>query len=293
MAKRTRAPARRVTLRAAHPKPPPRPHGNSLVFSAELLADGKRRYETTRESLDSIALDFNACRTTIRNIAKREGWVRYVPPPRGLSRAATLLAEAEKLEADAFSLPPPSARLRAPSTRYGGGEGGSGARERDGVGWGDFSAHAPAFEGGIEAPPIPNPSPPLAALVGGGETIPHQDTAHDNAQAPAWNMRQRIETLREAVDDELAAVRALRASLKDVPHSPETAGRISHTLASLTATLERLHRLEIGAPRTHGADAYDDMPADIDEFRERLARRIRAFVASRREPEPAAGNPAA
>jgi len=247
MAKRTRTSARRASLRAKkksvpHPKPPQKPHGNSLVFSAELLADGKRRYETTLESLDSIALDFNACRTTIRNIAKREGWVRYVPPPRGLSNAARLAAQAEMLSEQALA---EEALTSAGATGTPG-----------------LSPTARAET--MAAPPLPD-----------------------------WNMRERIETLREAFDAEIAAVRALRASLKDVPHSPETAGRISHTLASLTATLERLHRLEIGAPRPHGADAYDDMPADIDEFRERLARRIRAFVASRREPDPAAGNPAA
>ena len=232
----------------SRPKPPPKPHGNRLVVSAELLADAKRRYETTTESLDSIGLDFEACRTTVRNIARREGWIRYVPPPRGLSNAARLAAQAEALTA-----------LTSP-----------GHVEAEGRDSGDGGATR-----------TPGLSPPA-----GEETMAAPS-------GPAWNMRERIESLREAVDDEIAAVRALRASLKDVPHSPETAGRISHTLASLTATLERLHRLEIGAPRPHGPDAYDDMPADIDEFRERLARRIRAFVASRRQSDPAAGNPAA
>ncbi|MBS0246961.1 MAG: hypothetical protein JSR61_10100 [Proteobacteria bacterium] len=213
-----------------------------------MLADAKRRYETTTESLDSIGLDFEACRTTVRNVAKREGWIRYVPPPRGLPNAARLAAQAEALTA-----------LTCPGhVEAGERDGGDGGATRT------LDLSSPAGEETMAAPPL-----------------------------RAWNMRERIETLREAVDDEIAAVRALRASLKDVPHSPEIAGRISHTLASLTATLERLHRLEIGAPRPHGADAYDDMPADIDEFRERLARRIRAFVASRRQSDPAAGHPAA
>jgi hypothetical protein len=76
-------------------------------------------------------------------------------------------------------------------------------------------------------------------------------------------------------------VRALRAKLKSVPHGTEAAGRTSRTLADLTATLERLHRLEIGAPQHEGQDTYDDMPADPDEFRLDLARRIEAFLASR------------
>lgn len=128
-----------------------------------------------------------------------------------------------------------------------------------------------------EAPPTPDPSPPCEARMGGGETIPRQDKA--------WSMRERIDELRHAVDEEIAAVRALRANLKGVPHSTETAGRTSRTLADLTTTLERLHRLEIGASQHNGQNAYADkfseLPADPDAFRDELARRIRAFVASR------------
>jgi hypothetical protein len=253
-------------------KPLPRPHGNRLVFSPELLADGKRRYETTPETLDSIALDFSSNRSTLKNVAKREGWKRYVPPPRGLSRAAEIAAEAEKLEAS-LSLPPRS-----------GGEGGSGAQERDGVGWGDASAGLPPPN--EKALPTPNPSPPCEARTGGGEK-----SAAPPATPLPWSLRERIDALRNAVDEEIAAVRALRAKLKGVPHGKETAGRTSRTLADLTATLERLHRLEIGAPQHERQDTYDDMPADLDEFRDELARRIRAFVASRTGARDADGSP--
>jgi hypothetical protein len=78
-----------------------------------LIADGKRRYETTPESLDSIALDFSSNRSTLRNVAKRENWKRYVPPPRGLSRAAEIAGKAEALEAEAL------AALSSPSPESG------------------------------------------------------------------------------------------------------------------------------------------------------------------------------
>lgn len=208
------------------PKSLARPHGNLLVFSPELIADGKRRYETTPESLDSIAIDFSSNRSTLRNVAKREGWKRYVAPPRGLPRAADIAAKAETLEAEA---------LEAMAHRT-------------------ADVRSPVEEGN-----------------------------------GAWSLRARIDALRGAVDDEIAAVRALRASLKGVPHSTETAGRTSRTLADLTTTLERLHRLEIGASQHNGQDAhannhadkFSDIPADLDAFRDELARRIRAFVASR------------
>lgn len=218
MATAKRAPARGKRVRAkrhanSHTKPLPRPHGNRIVFSPALIADIRRRYENTPETFESLVIDLGASRSTLRNIALSENWVRFVPPPRGLSRAAEIAAKAEALEA----LPE--------ETRD------------DGQGAG--------------------------------------------AEAPAWSLRERIDELRNAVDDEIAAVRALRARLKGVPHSADAAGRTARTLADLTTTLERLHRLEIGASQHNGQSTYDDTPADADEFRDELARRIRAFVKSR------------
>ena len=239
-----------------------RPHGNRLVFAPELIADGKRRYETTTESLDSIAIDFGSNRSTLRNIAKREGWVRYVAPPRGLPRAADIAAKAEALEAEALEVEalssPPPERGRSPSET-----------RRVGV------SSAQQESRSLTLPLIASRTASIRSPMGG--------------ENGAWSVRERIDALRNAVDEEIAAVRALRAKLKTVPHSTETAGRTSRTLADLTTTLERLHRLEIGASQHNGQDAhannhadkFSDIPADLDAFRDELARRIRAFVASR------------
>lgn len=91
-----------------------------------------------------------------------------------------------------------------------------------------------------------------------------------------------IERLHRAVVEELAAVEALRTQLKQKPQSRLDAERIARTLSSLTETLQKLQRLECTVPQTGPYD--DDIPADIDEFRRELARRIDAFVASRAEP---------
>ncbi|HMJ43684.1 MAG TPA: hypothetical protein VK522_15540 [Pseudolabrys sp.] len=203
-----------------------------------MIADGKRRYETTPESLDSIALDFSSNRSTLRNVAKRENWKRYVPPPRGLSRAAEIAGKAAALEAEAL------AALSSPSPE---------------------SGMSPSEE--AAAPPT--------------------------APGKAWSMRERIDELRAAVDEEIAAVRALRAKLKSVPHGTEAAGRTSRTLADLTTTLERLRRLEIGAPQHERQDTHDDMPADLDAFREDLARQIEAFMESRPDEDDAQDDSAA
>ena len=65
-------------------------------------------------------------------------------------------------------LPPPEARSRASSTRYGGGEG-------LGVGG------QPVL---FEAPPTPNPSPPHASHVGGGERTERVANVGGNTNAP-------------------------------------------------------------------------------------------------------------
>jgi len=67
------------------------------TYTPERLADGQRRYEQTPESLASIAADFGVHETTITRLAREKKWVRYAAPPRDLSRAAKLAAEARAL----------------------------------------------------------------------------------------------------------------------------------------------------------------------------------------------------
>jgi hypothetical protein len=95
---------------------------------------------------------------------------------------------------------------------------------------------------------------------------------------------------------ELTTVEAMRAQLKALPRRPLDAERTARTLSSLTDTLQKLQRLRASAALSEKPiarnDDDDDMPADIDEFRIDLARRIDAFVASRTKPSDAGGNPA-
>ena len=71
-------------------------------------------------------------------------------------------------------------------------------------------------------------------------------------------------------------------------HSPQCA----RTLAILIQAMRALKAMRGGAPETTTTvdDDDDDMPADIDEFRRDLARRIDAFVASRTDAANANGN---
>jgi hypothetical protein len=83
--------------------------------------------------------------------------------------------------------------------------------------------------------------------------------------------------LRRAVLNELAIVESLRDRLKNEPQSRVAAERTARTLSTLTDTLQKLQRLQCAVP-ANGPDY--DMPADIDEFRRELARRIEAMAAS-------------
>ena len=234
-----------------------------LNITDELKANIRQRYEHTSESLATMAADLGCTGQTVCNLAKREGWVRYEAPPRDLSPAAKLLARAEKLAgqgAAALSLPPRS-----------GGEGRppelAQQATADGVGGID----------GVQEPPTPDPSPPFAARMGGGE---------ENA-ARAVDVEQITDTaeaLHEAARKLLADVEASRAQLAGMPQSPIDQERTARTLANLTATLQKLTplRCRVAHSESPTDNAYDDMPADLDEFRRELARRIRIFVEGRR-----------
>ncbi|QDM16572.1 hypothetical protein FNL55_11345 [Tardiphaga sp. vice352] len=84
--------------------------------------------------------------------------------------------------------------------------------------------------------------------------------------------------LEQAVVRELARVE--RRTGGGVAMRPSESERVARTLSTLTQTLFKVRALR--EPGSVSADAqHDDMPADLDGFRDALARRIEAFVASR------------
>jgi hypothetical protein len=133
--------------------------------------------------------------------------------------------------------------------------------------------------------PTPNPSP--------------QEPAPGRAQArPGWGgeenaaaLADTIDRLEKAVVEELASVEAMRAQFKGLPRRPREAETTARTLSSLTETLQKLQRLRCALPPS-GLYDDDDMPADIDEFRHELARRIEAFLESRPDEDDAGADAA-
>ena len=185
------------------------PSSRRHVFTPELLARIRHRYENTTDTVPDIAAELGVHKVTLQRMANRENWVRYVPPPHDLTPSARLLAQAEALETLA-------------------------ARADD---------------------PAPDDGAPV-----------------DLAAA--------ADLLERELQEQIAGLKTVRAQLSGRPQSPRDSAENSRTLSNLTATLHKLENQRCKRP-VYGSDRYDDIPADLDAFRERLAQRILAFVASR------------
>jgi hypothetical protein len=134
-------------------------------------------------------------------------------------------------------------------------------------------------------------SVPVSPLSENADVVQQgEGTSQNDASTVMPQLTDTVARLYRAVMDELVAVETLRAQLKHEPKSPQDAERTARTLSSLTETLQKLQRLQCAVPQSGPHD--DDIPADIDEFRTELARRIEAFVASRSDPG-ACGGPSA
>jgi transposase-like protein len=184
-------------------------HNRVRGFTAEALADIRRRYVETDETTASIAELYSVNRNTITETVKRQGWpMRRDRPPRELPAALRDTAPAESA--------------------------------------GDASSAAEA------------------AML---------DAAAADKDALPLALR-----LEQAVVRELARVERRNAAGGTM--RPSESERIARTLSTLTQTLFKVRALR--EPGSVSADAQpDDMPADLDGFRDALARRIEAFVASR------------
>jgi len=99
-----------------------------------------------------------------------------------------------------------------------------------------------------------------------------------------------IDDLHRIVVRELEIVRAMRAHMQSEPQSPLDAQRTASALATHLQTLKELQRRQTESLHA-GLNDDDDFPTDIDAFRDELARRIDAFIASRADEEDAGGDP--
>lgn len=213
-----------------------------MIFTDELLADARRRYEQTAEAKSAIGSDLGIAPSTFDNLATRLGWKRFTPPARGLDAAAKLAAKTQ-----AFAKAIAATEC--------------------------VTAPVATEDAATEAAPFP----PSDAADG------YDDRPMDTAALIVW--------LRREIQAQIGIVKQLREQQRVEPLTDEAAIRLSRILSSLADALIKLDRHTGGASRA--AAEPDDLPENIDEFRNELARRIRAFVASRSGTGDADGNDAA
>ena len=93
---------------------------------------------------------------------------------------------------------------------------------------------------------------------------------------------ERIEAL---VLKELEVEEAIRAALGLRPRARHEAERYARTLSVMAQTLKTLQGMRVAGGATRGPALDDELPEDIDAFRDELARRIRGFIENRVGPE--------
>lgn len=248
---------RRKTPRKTKPKGGPVPGTPSPMrtrLAPELQAHARRLYEETDQPVTHIALDCGVDESVIRRMGQREGWVRYVAPPRGLPPVATLLAEVEALETSAREDRHPEVCIdRHPEVLA---EGEPRRIDARAVALRGAQMRAPQGDGdGMER------DAGITRFI--AVVMAHLDTFEDTRRNGRLVPKQHLANAR--------------------------------AISILTEAFNKLQRLraDLSGP-THDTHAspYDDMPADPDAFRDELARRIEAFLASRPD-EGDAGSTAA
>ncbi len=109
------------------------------------------------------------------------------------------------------------------------------------------------------------------------------DASRSDPPPPGEGDESIVPRLQSAVARVLPAIEATIARLAAGAHHPREMEQAGRTLSSLTRTLRELNGLlaEHNARPTRQCDCCDDMPEDMDAFREQLAVRIENFLASR------------
>jgi hypothetical protein len=256
-------------------------------LSVELQAHARRLFEQTDQPGTEIAADCGVDESTIRRLAEREGWVRFVAPPRDLPPVAKLLAEVEALEASLSDRHPEVRGLWAEPRRID-----AKLSQESAVALRGAQERAPQGDG-EKTPPTPDPSPPLVSLVGGGEKEESGaalSSAAPSSDADEQDTKQRIAEFEQTV---MGYVREFDAERKNGRLLPTERLAVARAINTLTDTFNKLQRMRANLPGSIHDDHAYDMPADLDAFRDDLARQIEAFMESRPDEDDAKDDSAA
>jgi hypothetical protein len=265
-------------------------------YSPKLAASVLHQYVHTDKPIAQIAADHEINERDVTRIRHAAGCpsrgrrVRAIPPAMQLLLETTeqLKAAAPAGEDASYGCRPgdaPKARSRASSTRYGAEPG---THNHDPVIWNAGLSQldqAVAVDSGLAPEPVIGPAQ-------AGRTRWARPGMTETG-GPPFSDASAIARIERLIEQELAAQEATRASLGSLARAPTEAERCARTLSTLTQTLQTLMRLRAGNAPEQGTDDDADLPADADECRNELARRIEAFLESREADEDAECAPGA
>jgi len=237
-------------------------------LSPETWAQIRYEYEHTERPVADICAERGISDTTLRNRRRRWHWTpRRAPIPQEGPPA---------LAAHAHTSPPP---IRAANGGEGSGVGGASTT---------LTAEPPTP---LRLADASRSDPPHRFAGGGMETAPRVAPG-DDANAPVESAAAALAPrLQSAVARVLPAIEATLTKLTASPQRPRELEQTARALGALMRTLRELNALLAQQPARSAYDD-DDFPEDIDAFRDELARRIDAFIASRGDEFGAAAPPA-
>jgi hypothetical protein len=244
-------------------------------YTPEFLAVARHGYENTDQPMRELARELGIGITTLSTLAENNGWAKRSQRKRGLPPAMQLLAEARALASQSgHSRDAPTLALRA-TARWESAEARSAKAESgnpvlaDGAEAEPPKVLGPRFRGGerrrVADPEEATATPTLPPSGGGSALAP--------VAADPPSLLDRMEQILEQL---IAAEEAAPATGTRSPQS-------ARNLATLIQAMRALKGMRGNTSTDTGPieDDDDDLPTDIDEFRDALARRIEAFMESR------------
>jgi len=227
--------------------------------TSEAWAHIRYEYEHTDRPVEDICAEHGISSGTLRDRMRRWRWTRRRPP---IPREGPPPVPTAQRETATVNPSPLSPHL------------GDDEREKP-------QREIAAFKTTTGAPPLPLAGEARSEGSGAAssEATPHAQAGEAMGAPAGSDPASIVPRLQGAVARVLPAIESIVARLAAGPQHPREMEQAGRALSSLTRTLRELNALLSQQPAP--GVPYDDMPEDIDAFRENLARRIEAFVASR------------
>ena len=244
--------------------------------SSEAWAHIRYDYEHTDRPVEDICAEHGFSSGTLRDRVRRWGWTRRRAPISRDGPPPVPMAQREIATANLWPLGP-RALLRQSEAALASRRRVRGDERENPAPPSEIAAYATA----VPIVPSSEGETSEGARTESGEEAPHAQAGEKTGAPAESGPASIVQRLQGATARVLPAIEAIIARLAAGPQHPREMEQAGRALSSLTRTLRELNAL-LSQHNAQAANAYDDMPEDMDAFREHLARRIRTFVASRR-----------